>query len=231
MTVIPFPSREPSDEEQPSMASDAYDQLLEADVKITHSDDTWSDDFEGQVKDDQWQQDAVRLGTNELRRKYERSFSSFNSMKQRAKKGEATVHPEFANFKSFFGHMGPRRSPDRTLDRTDHTNPMYGPGLCKWADKKAQARNRRTTNFIRDPRNGQTVSLVALAEEREIPASRLRRQRKDGWTDEEILAGRRTSLRSADLSPANWSDLCENFSVRFGQCQPGDSWHEEVQVQ
>jgi hypothetical protein len=34
-----------------------------------------------------------------------------------------------------------------------------------------------------------------------------------------------------DLSAANWSILCEKFPVRFGQCQPGDSWHEEIQVQ
>lgn len=45
---------------------------------------------------------------------------------------------------------------------------------------------------------------------------------------EEIIG----KLREADdLSPANWSEHCENFPVRFGRCQPGDSWHEEVQVQ
>jgi hypothetical protein len=32
----------------------------------------------------------------------------------------------------------------------------------------------------------------------------------------------RVRVKQADLSPADWSILCEKISVRFGRCQPGD---------
>ena len=40
---------------------------------------------------------------------------------------------------------------------------MYGPGLCKWRDKKHQSRNRTSAHYLTD-RDGTTLPLAAWAD-------------------------------------------------------------------
>jgi hypothetical protein len=52
------------------------------------------------------------------------------------------------DFLAFLRHMGPRPSPEHSLERLD-VNGNYEPGNCVWAPSvKAQARNRRSTKWI-----------------------------------------------------------------------------------
>ncbi len=203
MTVIPFPSRSNANDAQADINGEGDDLIHETDATYTYSDHTQPEDIEATATEAEWKRDADTLGTNELKRKYPRSFSSFNNISGRARTGKATVDPEFRNFKSFFRHMGPRKHKNLTLDRIDNDNPRYGPGLCEWTGKKEQARNRRTTIFVIRPETSEKVPLVAVAEELGVPASRLRRQRKDGWTDADIFAGRRLGTSNATVAAAN----------------------------
>lgn len=46
------------------------------------------------------------------------------------------------NFEMFVYHMGPKPSPEHTLDRIDNDY-IYCPENCKWSTKKEQQANRR----------------------------------------------------------------------------------------
>lgn len=47
-----------------------------------------------------------------------------------------------ADFLAFLNHIGPKPSPDLSLDRIDN-NDGYRPGNVRWADRSTQSRNRR----------------------------------------------------------------------------------------
>jgi hypothetical protein len=204
MTVIPFPSQHSSGYGNSDISNERDDLIHEPSTIHIHADHTRvRDDFEATVTEAEWKHDARHLGTNALKRKYPLTFSAFNNLSGRVKTVGAVIDPEFRTFKSFLGYMGPRRSKELTLDRIDNSNPRYGPGLCEWKDKKSQARNRRSTILLTHPETGDKVPLMALAEERGVPPSRLRRQRADGWTDEEIFAGKRLARESATVAPGD----------------------------
>lgn len=162
------------------------------DAEYAHPEYAQSVDVEATVSEREWRADAENLGTNQLRQKYRRAFGSFTNLHGRVRAGTATVHDEFRTFRGFFRCMGPRRAARLTLDRTDYNNPQYGPGLCEWADKREQAQNRRSTQFLTHPQTRERKPLVQWADEMGVPASRLRRQLNDHWTEAEIFEGRRS---------------------------------------
>lgn len=52
-----------------------------------------------------------------------------------------------SSFQAFYDDMGPRPSPDLTLDRIDNRQ-GYEPGNCRWATRQTQAENRRNVTFV-----------------------------------------------------------------------------------
>lgn len=133
--------------------------------------------------------DAQTLTATELREKYRSTYSSWTNMKSRSNSHGAVIAPEFEKFSSFLMEMGPRPNKDYTLDRIDNDNPTYGPGLCVWATKKAQANNRSTTHILEH--EGERLPLTEWAARTGQNPSTLRGRKYRGWSDKETITGER----------------------------------------
>lgn len=87
-----------------------------------------------------------------------------------------------SSFKAFLTDMGPRPSPQHTIDRMDNSL-GYQPSNCRWATKQQQARNRPT--FVKSV-NGKTV--VEVAEDlATVPAPTLYNRVRAGMSIEKVL--------------------------------------------
>ena len=88
------------------------------------------------------------------------------------------------DFATFLRDVGPRPSPQHTLDRTDN-NGDYAPGNVRWATKAEQARNTRQTQRL--TLQGRTMCLEDWSKETGIPPQTLSQRLKLGWPAHRIL--------------------------------------------
>lgn len=153
--------------------------------------------------------DIKNLSPNDLRLKYTSTYDSWRNMKQRAKLGYI-IAPQFASFATFLSHMGPRPHRNYTLDRLDVHNPTYGPGLCEWRDKKAQANNRTCTIYL--TYDNETLPLTVWAARTGQKADTLRSRKAKGWSDAEIIFGKKAIVHDdKDFYESMWPDKPERI--------------------
>jgi hypothetical protein len=89
------------------------------------------------------------------------------------------------SFATFYADMGPRPTPEHSLDRYPDNNGTYSPENCRWTTRHEQARNRRTNILL--TWCGHTECVADWAKITGICNATLLQRKRLGWTDERIL--------------------------------------------
>lgn len=105
------------------------------------------------------------------------------------------VCERWREFENFYADLWPRPE-GMTLDRINN-NGHYEPGNVRWATRKEQARNRRSSRMLEI--NGEVCTVAEWAERSGLKYSTLNERIKRGWSPEAAIS------LAAMLSRWNWS--------------------------
>lgn len=129
-------------------------------------------------------------------RSYTSEYQIWNSMLARCENPNAFGYPRYGargitvceawhDFRAFYADMGPRPSPNHSIERKDNDG-HYTPDNCVWLLSKYQVRNMSTTMFL--TYNNLTKSVSEWAEITGIHVKTLyARKHRYGWSDEETV--------------------------------------------
>jgi hypothetical protein len=95
-----------------------------------------------------------------------------------------TVAAEFQTFAGFYAALGDRPA-GCSLERINNDGP-YSPANVRWADDKAQARNKRNSRLLTF--NGKTQTTAAWCEELGLKPATVCLRLKCGWSMERVLS-------------------------------------------
>ena len=96
-----------------------------------------------------------------------------------------TVSEDWQSFERFLADMGPRPSPDHSVDRIDVDGP-YSRDNCRWATPEEQNNNRRDNRMLTF--QGRTQTAIRWARELGMPPNVLFGRLKTGWSIERALS-------------------------------------------
>jgi hypothetical protein len=88
------------------------------------------------------------------------------------------------DFAAFFAYIGPKPSPQHSLDRID-PNRGYEPGNVRWADWFVQGNNRRNNHMV--VVDGVRMTLAEAIRLKGQKSSRVRQRLANGWDIERAL--------------------------------------------
>lgn len=127
---------------------------------------------------------------------YTFEYNSWKSMRQRCLNRQNDAYRRYGgrgitvcdrwktSFENFLADMGPRPTPQHSLDRIDH-NGNYEPINCRWATVVEQQTNKR--NNVQIIFNGLSRSIRDWSIETKISEKEIRRRIKLKWDAEQIL--------------------------------------------
>jgi hypothetical protein len=193
--------------------------------------------------DDAWKADCENLSAMDLRRRYSREANCHRNMLSRRKSQGAVVSPLFEDFRCFLKAMGPMPVAGATVDRIDNADPEYAPGKVRWADKRTQNSNKGDSLLFHYSRTGDNYTTSRLAKLQKVPAGTIRQRFKRGWSDDEIIEGKRSENvitpqrpRSSEHSPQDadkYSSLPAAYrsgsaaAIAFARTAEYFQWHRE----
>lgn len=121
-----------------------------------------------------------------------REYTSWNQMVQRCRNKNIRSYKQYGfkgitvvdewvgpgGFERFFAHIGKRPTDAHSIDRFPKSDGNYEPGNVRWATKREQALNRRTTHWLQFC--GRTVCVKDLAKELKISTALVRYRIRNG---------------------------------------------------
>lgn len=158
---------------------------------------------------EQLQIEIESLTKTALSKKYSGEYNSWKDAKYRCnKKGLGVFDPRFNVFSDFLLILGPKPGKDYTLDRTDHTNPEYSPENTRWASKKLQSLNQKSTRYLTDANTGEKLPLTLWADKLKISVDTIRSRLSRGWSDHQSLYGKSKSQIKTHKNYGVWATFC-----------------------
>jgi hypothetical protein len=88
------------------------------------------------------------------------------------------------SFTAFYTHIGPRPSPDHTVDRIK-VERGYEPGNVRWATEQEQKENTTVVRMVSI--NGRTLSISAWEREMGLSKGQVKARENSGWTTEAAI--------------------------------------------
>ncbi|MCJ2044611.1 hypothetical protein MKK58_08725 [Methylobacterium sp. J-078] len=150
--------------------------------------------YEARVPVEQFRLDLERPAAW-LKVRYAGSLAALESRIRVSKAEGTTIDPSWrgrGGFQQFLRDMPePRRHESLSLDRLNPHGTHYGPGTCRWADKKEQANNRRSNVMATHPATGKPATATEVAEYLGIkPNTLLKRIREGKSLPDGVVVGR-----------------------------------------